>query len=531
MKNGLRRVAPWAAWIGAMVLITLVLHDMRTSLQQVHVALLYLLIVLGGSAYGGRILGFTLACLGFLAIDYFFQAPFDRLSVGTSLDWFVLLTFVATAGVATNLLARAQAAAARAQQRAEEIARLSRLGSELLSAGRAEEALGAIAEAVRAALHAATCTVFRVAPDADGRDVQALVTRGDGPRVDDARAAEAAHGSAALAVMASGAVAAWPAPGGGEGAPGSATIGVRALVLPLQVHDRIVGVLGIAAEGEADIQEPQWRFLDALTYYAALAVERVELVAEVEHAEALREADRMRAALLASVSHDLRTPLSTIKALAQDTEADPRTATANAVVIEEQADRLARMVNNLLDVTRLRGNAFPVQPETNAAEDLVGALVRQVTPILGTHALTRRIDGNGAVLLGRFDFVQSLRILTNLVENAARHAPAGTPIELVVRPESGEILFEVADRGPGVPAAERERIFEPFYRVPTAAPDVGGIGLGLFIARALAEAQHGSLTYEPRDVAGNDEGGGSRFVLRLPADESTATEAEEEIGE
>ncbi|HEX8944721.1 MAG TPA: ATP-binding protein, partial [Gemmatimonadaceae bacterium] len=443
-----------------------------------------------------RALGLVLAVLSFLSIDYFFQAPFDRFTVGNPLDWFVLVAFVLTAAVAANLLARAQAAAERARNRTEEVAHLSRLGAELLGAGTAENALSAIAVKVRETMNADTCAVFRTVVSENEPGVELVVLCGSGASVSPDQAAVATSRPQADA---------------------------HSLIIPLRVHDRAVGVLGVRSSATLASDEASRRLFDALTYYAALAVERVTLVAQLEHAEALRESVRVREALLASVSHDLRTPLSTIKVLAQDlvSRQDLATATRNAAVIEEQADRLSGLVTNLLDLTRLRSSAFPVHPDINAAEDMIGAVARQVSGVLGDHPLERRIDRGGPVLLGRFDFVQSQRILVNLVENAVRYSSAGAPITLGVQREDGSLVFTVSNSGPGVAPTERERIFEPFYRSPAAAADVGGVGLGLYIGRALAEAQGGTLTL---CRSSTDR---TTFELRLPAvDAAQLDEAE-----
>jgi two-component system sensor histidine kinase KdpD len=254
---------------------------------------------------------------------------------------------------------------------------------------------------------------------------------------------------------------------------------------------------------------PKQRFLAALTYYAALGIERARLVREAEHAAALREADRMKDNLLASVSHDLRTPLTTIKALAQTAALHGDTA---AAAIEEQADRLTRLVADLLDLSRMKGDAFRAAPDINTAEDLIGAAQRQAQGLLaGGRSIRTVIDLESPALVGRFDFTHALRILGNLLENALRYTPRGGSVELGVRREGDMLVFSVADRGPGIPAAEVERIFQPFYRHADAAPDVGRAGLGLSIAKRLAEIQQGTLHYEPR------AGGGSVFVLQLPA--------------
>jgi len=182
-------------------------------------------------------------------------------------------------------------------------------------------------------------------------------------------------------------------------------------------------------------------------------------------------------------------------------------------VIEEQAERLSGLVGNLLDLSRLQGGAFPVNPELNMAEDVVGAAIRQVSGLLNGRRIVPCVDTTGPALAGRFDFVQTLRILTNLLGNALRHAPADSAVELGVEREGGggPLIFTVSDRGPGIAPEDRERIFEPFYRANAATPDDGHAGLGLSIARRLAELQSGTLEYQPRP------GGGSVFALRLPA--------------
>ncbi len=357
-----QRVRSWLLWIGILVAVTAALVSVRKDLDQVQVVLVYLLVVLGGSAGGGRTLGLGLACACFLLIDYYLQTPFDTIAIDKPYDWLVLLAFLVTATVATELLGRANAEAAAARQRAEEIKQL--------------------------------------------------------------------------------------------------------------------------------------------------AAERELLVAEAEHAKALREDDRLKDALLASVSHDLRTPLTTIKALARDVAVS---GDERAAVIEQQADRLNHMVTDLLELSRLNAGSLPLEIEVNTAEDLVGAAIQQVSGLLAGREVRTALPWSEPVPVGRFDFVHSLRILVNLIENAVKYSPPGSPIDLAVGSEEGMLTLSVADRGPGIPGPERERVFEPFYRPPGVSPDAGGAGLGLAIARRLAMAQGGTLTYADR------LGGGSVFTVRLPA--------------
>jgi two-component system sensor histidine kinase KdpD len=356
------RTLRWLLWIAILAVVTAALVRVRGDLDTAHLTLIYLLVVLGGSASGGRPLGFVLACASFLLIDYYLQTPYGTLAIAKGPDWLVLFAFLATATVATQLLARAEAGAEAARR------------------------------------HAAAID--------------------------------------------------------------------------------------------------------------ALAAERVRLIAEAEHAEALREADRLKDALLASVSHDLRTPLTTIKALAHDIAG---AGDERAAVIEQQADRLNHMVADLLDLSRLNAGGLSTEPEINAAEDLVGAAIQQVAGALHGREVRTTLAWSEPVPVGRFDFVHSLRILVNLIENALKYSPADTPVDIEVSRQGEWLALSVADRGPGVPASERERIFAPFYRPAGVSPDAGGAGLGLAIARRLAEAQGGTLAYAER------LGGGSIFTLCLPA--------------
>jgi two-component system sensor histidine kinase KdpD len=294
-----------------------------------------------------------------------------------------------------------------------------------------------------------------------------------------------------------------------QGGPASGDM-VQRIIIPLKIQARPVGLLVVANTAPVELDGAQRRFLDAIAYYAALAADRVRLVAEAEHAEALREADRLKDIVLASVSHDLRTPLTTIKALAQSEALQGNTS---AAAIEEQADRLTRLVSDLLDLSRLKGGGFAANPELNTADDLIGAAVRQTRGLFGERQLRTIIDLDTPALVGHFDFAQSLRVLANLLENAARYSPPTQPIELAARREGAELVFSVSDRGPGVRDEDLARIFEPFFRAKNSSPDAGRAGLGLSIARTLAELQGGSVTYAPRP------GGGSVFALHLPATE------------
>lgn len=240
----------------------------------------------------------------------------------------------------------------------------------------------------------------------------------------------------------------------------------------------------------------------------ARAEEIERLSNEASHTAALREAARFKDILLASVSHDLRTPLTSIKALAQDA-AD--LGDANSAIIVAQTERLSKMVAHLLDMSRVNAGESPMTIELNTAEDLVGAVVLEMTGTTGADRINVSIDYSAPALIGMFDFVESLRILTNLLDNALLYSQGEAPVELSATRVGDWLQFDIADHGPGIPPADVERIFEPFYRHAATSGAVHGTGLGLAIARSLAEAQGGHIDYSPRD------GGGSVFSLRLRA--------------
>ncbi|MDQ3948725.1 MAG: DUF4118 domain-containing protein [Gemmatimonadota bacterium] len=519
-----RPARPWLLWLAALALVTAGLLAVRPSLDKVHVALAYLLLVLGASSRGGRAVGLTLAVVGFFCFNFFFLPPYYTFVVTEPLDWLVLAAFLTTGTVAAQLLTRARSEADVAGRRAAEIDRLSSLGAETLNAGRAEKALAAIADVIRTTLGVARCEIY-LRDETRGAVTLAAAVGAEPPSpaelaVTGSRLVEwVAESGRTVAERVDGAtrVGGDGAALGGHGPAAVDLTGARALIVALRVRERTVGVLRIADEEALELDAPRRRFVEALSYYAALGAERVRLVAEAEHAEALRQADRLKDAVLASVSHDLRTPLTTIKALAHDIRAD---GDERAAIIEEEADRLNRFVADLLDLSRLAGGALTVTPELNAAEDLVGAALQRVGGALRGRMLNASLDTTEPLLLGRFDFVHSLRALVNLIENALKYSPADRPVDVSARRVGDALEFVVADRGSGVPPAERDRIFEPFYRRGGAAPDAGGAGLGLSIARRLAEAQGGSVRCESRG------GGGSLFVLSLPAADVTALQGE-----
>jgi two-component system sensor histidine kinase KdpD len=458
------RLRLWLTWLAALAGATLLLLAFRGRLDKAHVALLFLLVVLGGSAAGGRALGITLAVTAFLLFDIGFLPPYNTFVVTDWADWIVLLAFLVTGIVAAELLERQRREAEVARLRTVEIDRLSTLGAETLNAPHPEDALRAISDVIRQTMGTDRCEIIL-------------------------------------------------GPGEGSSTPGGSTVlPSRSLALPLRVRDRVVGVLHLRSERPFLLSRDQSRVLGALAYYAALGVERVRLAASADEALALRRADRLKDALLASVSHDLRTPLTAIKGIANEI-ARGEDAT-RAVLIEEEADRLSVLVDNLLDLSQLTAGEMHVSASVNTADDVVGSALLRVESAYPDRAFEVRLEEPWVELVGRFDFVFTMRILTNLLENAAKYAPAGSAVRLHAWRDGATLHFAVEDSGEGIAEGDRERIFEPFVRGTSGTTGIRGTGLGLSIARRLADAQGGRLEYAP------DGAVTSRFVLSLPAVET-----------
>ena len=502
-------------WLGLVALVTAGLVALRGVLRESHAALVYLVVVLAVSAVRGRRVGSVLAVLCFLAFNYFLLPPYYTFVVADPLDWLVLVAFLVTSLVAAQLLDRAQQQAATANRRAQEIDRLSTLGAETLNAPRAEQAVEAVARVIQATLRIGVCEIHYFSPGTPSHERIARSQRPDFTRPIDFQAEDL------ISHVMEYATAAWQQLDGtthtfllgGDTLEDSALAqpNACAIVLPLRVRDRLVGTLVLADNRAIVLDGPQQRFAKALAQYAALGVERVSLEFQAARVEAFREADRLKDALLASVSHDIRTPLTAIKGLAQEIRGS---GDVRAATIELEADRLNRFVTDLLDLSQLDAGGLRLKLELNAVDDLIGAALDRLSGTSRASDIDVRIEGTEPIV-SRFDFVHSLRALVNLIENALKYSSSGSRVELIVVHRDDHVEFQVMDRGPGIPNEKREQIFEPFVRVVEGEPDVGGAGLGLSIARRLAEAQHGGVRYEPRPD------GGSVFILWLPAAEIT----------
>jgi two-component system sensor histidine kinase KdpD len=297
---------------------------------------------------------------------------------------------------------------------------------------------------------------------------------------------------------------------------GSDTLpGAKRLFLPMRTGRGPIGVIGIDDDRTGPILTPdQTRLLDALMDQGALAIERVRLVEDIDHVKRVVETDRLRSALLTSISHDLKTPLSSVLGSASTlrdlsnglTDVEKRDLLATII---DESERLNRFIANLLDMTKLESGAIVPNSSPHDLGEVVGSALRRASKILMQHRVELELQAGMPML--DLDAVLFEQVLFNLLDNAAKYAPAGSLIRIQSWRETNAICLQILDEGEGIPANELENIFDKFYRVQKGDHVRPGTGLGLAISRGFVEAMHGTIT------AGNrTDRTGAILTIRLP---------------
>jgi two-component system, OmpR family, sensor histidine kinase KdpD len=297
---------------------------------------------------------------------------------------------------------------------------------------------------------------------------------------------------------------------------GSDTLpGAKRLFLPMRTGRGAIGVVGIDSDKPGPLLTPdQRRLLDALVDQSALAIERVHLVDDLDQAKRRVEADRLRAALLTSISHDLRTPLAAIIGAAGTLKSFPSELTDQGKAellstIVEESERLNRFIANLLDMTKLEAGSIKPNTARHDVSEIVGSVLERASKILARHNVEVELAADLPML--DLDPVLFEQAVFNLLDNAAKFSPLDTKIRIESWQEDGAVKLEVSDEGPGIPAGEIDRIFEKFHRADKQDQVQAGTGLGLAISRGFIEAMGGSL------VAGNrPDRQGAVFTITMP---------------
>jgi two-component system sensor histidine kinase KdpD len=302
---------------------------------------------------------------------------------------------------------------------------------------------------------------------------------------------------------------------------GSDTLpGAKRLFLPMRTGRGAIGVLGIDSDKSGPLLTPdQRRLLDALIDQAALAIERVYLVEDVERAKRTIETDRLRSALLTSISHDLKTPLASVLGAASTLRdlsgalTDGEKADLVATIIDE-SERLNRFIANLLDMTRLESGAVVPNTALHDLGEIVGSALRRASKILALHQVELELAAGLPML--ELDAVLFEQVLFNLLDNAAKYSPAGTTIRIRSWRDQDAVCLQVLDEGDGIPPGDLEHIFDKFYRAEKGDRLRAGTGLGLAISRGFVEALRGQIT-----AANRTDRPGAIFAIRLPVPPAT----------
>jgi two-component system sensor histidine kinase KdpD len=435
------------------------------------------------------------SALGALAFDFFIVPPRFTLTVD---DTEYLLTFLGLFAVGvliSTLTARFRTQAEMAERRAGETAILNELSRDLAAAG-----------SLDAIIHAVIANIG----DVFGREVALLLPEAG-------RSGPLALGGQSPGFVFSQQeqeVAQWAFDHSQPAGRGTDTLAAaEARYLPLKTARGAVGVLGVKPVDPAAYLTPdQRRLLEAFASLAALAVERAQLAEEAERARIQVESERLRNSLLSSVSHDLRTPLAGITGAASSLLAggpslDAATQRELAQSIYDEANRLNALVRNLLDMTRLEAGGIQVHKAWQPLEDVIGAALTHMEQPLAGRPVSVRLDPD--LPLAPLDEVSIEQVLVNLLENAVKYTPPGSPVDLSAWPDEAKVTVEVADRGPGLAAGDEARVFEKFYRAGNTGV---GVGLGLAICRGIVEAHGGRIWAE------NRPGGGAAFRFELPVE-------------
>lgn len=497
------QVRPATAWEDygksavAVALATAICWPMHHHFELSNLVMVYLLAVVAVATRLGRGPAMFASVLSVAAFDFFFVPPEWTFAVSDTQYLVTFSVMLLVAFVISTLTNRVREQAELARRRERRTAALLSLSRELAATRELDRLLDACVRQISELFDAQVAILL----PADDRRVSVRARRGSGYEVDEKESG----------------VALWVFDHDQAAGLGTGTLpGARALYLPLIGSRGTVGVLGVCPSGQNTVRDPdQLRLLEAFASQSALAIERARLAEETRAAWERVEAEFMRNTLLSSVSHDLRTPLAAIAGAASSlVEAGDSLPLAvrreMAESIFEESDRMERLVNNLLDMTRLESGGLHIRKEWQPIAEVIGSALHHLDRRL--HGREVRVEIPPGLPLIPLDAIAIEQVLTNLLDNAVQYTFPGSPIDIRVELGERQIAIELLDRGPGLPSGEEQQVFQKFFRAQPAGIDRArrGIGLGLAISKGIVEAHGGTI------IARNRPGGGACFRLTLP---------------
>ena len=537
-----REGPPWRRYlidsilaISGSLLITVLLFALRLYPSIPNISLTYLLLVLALGSTRGLFAAVLSALVAFFSFDFFLIQPLYTLTIAKPEEWIALFVFLATAIITGQL---ASALHHRAEQASRQ-ARETRILYELVRATNNEEELErqlsvVVHSVVDVFSSWGVCDCTILLPDASGKLTVRANAISSGEQLvlspDEEATASWVMKQAQTVELHDVSLAPQQSTGYAPRAIVRSTVSLHEVrrylrMIPLTLGTKVIGVLRLQLEDDPrhfthekslgvdwERTNPSTAFFWTFLEQATSVIERARLRNESLQIELLQRTDALRAALLSSISHDLKTPLSSIKAAASsllqaDVQWDEEARHSFAEAIEHEADRLNRLVGNLLDMSRIEGGALKPEKEWYPVDELIHDVLGHMQPVLQDRTLVTDLPADLPPV--ELDYLQMDQVLTNLIENAVRYTLPASPIEVRARLEGEQMVISVADRGPGVPPVDLERIFDKFYRV-LGTQRTTGSGLGLAVCKGLVEAHGGHICAE------NREGGGAVFRFTLP---------------
>ncbi|MNH53252.1 Sensor protein KdpD [compost metagenome] len=491
LTGGWRGYAVGAACVVAATGLALLLDR---TFERVDLGVIYLSAVLAAGVLYGLRPALAAATAAFLTYNFLFLQPTYSFAIGSPTDLLTLVVFWAVALTTGVLAGRVREQARAAQRRASAVSALLAASQRLTGVGDRAAAARILAEQTAAAAGAGAVVLLPV------NDELTLVAGAPTRTPLDAEAMAAAR---------------WTWEKGEPAGHGTGTLPqARWTFRPLQgVRDR-AGVAGIEA-GALSPGSDEEKLARALLDQGAVAVERADLAGQAVETETLRRTDRFRGALMSSVSHDLRTPLSTVLG-ASTTLIDlgdklkPEVRADLLLSIREEAERLSRYVGDLLDMTRLEGGGLNIRADWVDVRDVLNAAGKRVARRLGARKMTRDFPAQLSLVMVDQGLLE--QALVNILENAIAYSPDGSTVELAAYEDRGAVVISIEDEGKGIPTAELERVFDKFRRMEEPSDRTKGAGLGLAIAKGFVEAMNGRIAA----ASPIQDGKGTRILISLP---------------
>jgi two-component system sensor histidine kinase KdpD len=487
-------VAIAAVGLGAIALVIAgLLASQRVPNPTIAALLLLLVILITATAVRMRV-AIAVSIVATLAFNFFLLPPFYTFTLADPQHWVALLVFLVVASIASHLSAAARTRAHEALARRDELARLFDLSREVLVMTDSREAISILARSI--------------ARRFDMEFVAIALPTGDEWDVFEAGADTIALDERQLTQAFAAAQASLDFDAYSRTYAGHRTMtvdGHTIRLVPLRVGTKPIGLLAAAGRPiEAGT-------LDTLAGVVAIAIERTQFLEERKSAELTRQSEELKTALLASLGHDLRTPLTAIRVAASNVKAPwltPEDRAEQSDLILAEAERLTRLFQNILDMARIDAGAIASESRWAHPSEIVAAARDQVEHTLQHHHVQVSVDPDVPV---RLDPRLTATAIAHLLENAAQYAPAGSIINVNARVTDEGLVVQVRDHGPGIAPADLPRLFERFYRGEAARPRVSGTGMGLSIARGLLAVENGRVWGE------NCPDGGAQFTIAVPA--------------